>query len=71
MFSLLVELLPVDARNKIVLWFFAVFTGEETHGVYIKVVPSTSAFSPTVITFIIGLVFILLAKYISRKENTN
>jgi len=68
-FLLLFSLLPDDVIGEIILWVFSIFYSEDNNHVYFKVVSSESNVNPISVVFVIGFLFVLLAKYIERKKN--
>ena len=68
-FLLLLDLLPNDVVGEIILWIFSIFYGGDNNHIYFKVVSSESNINPISIVFVIGVLFVLLAKYIDRKKN--
>ena len=68
-FLLLLDLLPDDVIGEIILWIYSIFYSEDNNHVYFKVVSSESNVNPISILFVIGVLFVLLAKYIDRKKN--
>jgi hypothetical protein len=66
--TLIIELMPVETTDKIIIWGYSTFFETDYHSTYIKVVPSTNSYSLIVTEFIVGLLLIFSAKRITNKN---